>query len=45
MDSHKTVIVASKEVALEVNVEKISICWCLVTRMQVKSGHKNIKLT
>jgi hypothetical protein len=27
---------ASKEVSLEVNVEKLSICWYLVTRMQSK---------
>jgi hypothetical protein len=29
---------ASKEVGLEVNVEKLSICWCLGTRMQAKLG-------
>jgi hypothetical protein len=27
---------ASKEVGLEINAEKISICFCLVTRMQGK---------
>jgi hypothetical protein len=31
---------ASKDDGLEVNVEKRSNCWCLLTRMQVKSGHK-----
>jgi hypothetical protein len=34
----QTVIDASKEVGLEVNVEKRSICWCLGTRMQAKIG-------
>jgi hypothetical protein len=33
----ETIIDASKEVGLEVNVEK-TICWCLVTRMQTKIG-------
>jgi hypothetical protein len=28
----------SKEVGTEVNAEKASICFCLVTRMQVKIG-------
>jgi hypothetical protein len=32
----ETLIGASKEVGLEVNAEKISICCCLVTRMQGK---------
>jgi hypothetical protein len=32
----ETLIDASKEVGLEVNVEKLSIYFCLVTRMQVK---------
>jgi hypothetical protein len=29
---------ASKEGGLEVNVEKLNICWCLVTRLQAKIG-------
>jgi hypothetical protein len=33
----ETLIDASKEVGLEVNV---SMWWCLVTRMQTKSGYK-----
>jgi hypothetical protein len=33
----ETLIDASKEVGLEVNVEKTKyICWCLMTRMQAK---------
>jgi hypothetical protein len=32
----KTLIVASKEAGLEVNVEKTNICTCFITRMQVK---------
>jgi hypothetical protein len=30
----ETLIDGSKEVGLEVNVQKRSLCWCLVTRMQ-----------
>jgi hypothetical protein len=33
----ETLIDASKEVGLEINVEKLSIC-CYLTRMQVKFG-------
>jgi hypothetical protein len=33
----ETLIDASKEVGLEVNAEKLSICCCLVTRMKGKS--------
>jgi hypothetical protein len=36
----ETLTDASKEVGLETNVEKLSICCYLVTRMHVKSGHK-----
>jgi hypothetical protein len=44
MDKNKyTLIDASKEVGLEVNVRKLSICWCLGTRMQTKCGYKNRK--
>jgi hypothetical protein len=32
----ETVIDASKGVGLEINVEKLSVCCCLVIRMQVK---------
>jgi hypothetical protein len=32
------VIDAGEEVDLEVNVEKLSICCCLVPRMQVQTG-------
>jgi hypothetical protein len=38
-----TLIDASKEVGLEVNVEKTKYMFCLVTRMQVKLGHKYSK--
>jgi hypothetical protein len=38
-----TLIDESKEVGLEVNVEKLSICWFLVTRSRPKSGNKNRK--
>jgi hypothetical protein len=34
----ETLIDASKEVGLEINVEKLSICCYLVTRVQVKIG-------
>jgi hypothetical protein len=38
----ETLIDIIKDVGLEINVEKtISICCCLITRIQVKSGHKN----
>jgi hypothetical protein len=33
-----TLIHTSKEVVLEVNIEKIIICWCFIIRMQVKIG-------
>jgi hypothetical protein len=33
----ETLIDASKEVYLEVNIEK-TMCWCLLTRMQAKIG-------
>jgi hypothetical protein len=32
----ETLIEVSKEVGLEINVDKLSICWCLATRMQMK---------
>jgi hypothetical protein len=32
----RTLIDASKEIGLEVNIEKLCICCCLVTRMQGK---------
>jgi hypothetical protein len=32
----QTLLDASKEVGLEVNAEKLSICYCLVTGMQGK---------
>jgi hypothetical protein len=34
----ETLIDASKEVGLEISVEKLSICCYLVTRMQIKFG-------
>jgi hypothetical protein len=34
----ETLFDASKEVGLEINVEKLSICCCLVTKMQVQIG-------
>jgi hypothetical protein len=34
----QTLIDASKEVGLEVTSRKVSICWCLGTRMQAKIG-------
>jgi hypothetical protein len=34
----ETVIDASKEVGLEINVEKTKYMLCLVTRMQIKIG-------
>jgi nitrous oxide reductase len=34
----ETLIDASKEVGIEINAEKLSICCYLVTRMQVKIG-------
>jgi hypothetical protein len=34
--STETLIDAGKEVGLEINAEKLSICCCLVTRMQGK---------
>jgi hypothetical protein len=34
----ETLIDASKEVGLEINIEKLSICCCVVCRMQVKIG-------
>jgi hypothetical protein len=34
-----TLIDVSKEVGLEVNIErKLSMCWCLATRMQANLG-------
>jgi hypothetical protein len=40
----QTLIGASKEVSLEANVDKLSICWCLGNRMQAKIGrNKNRK--
>jgi hypothetical protein len=36
--NNETLIDAGKEFGLEGNVEKLSICWCLVTRMQDKMG-------
>jgi hypothetical protein len=30
----ETLIDFSMKVGLEVNVEKLNVCWCLVTRMQ-----------
>jgi hypothetical protein len=38
INNNETLIDASKEAGLEVNVEKLSICWCLVTEMQAKIG-------
>jgi hypothetical protein len=32
----ETLIHASKEIGLEVNVEKTNVCCCLITAMQVK---------
>jgi hypothetical protein len=32
----ETLIDTSREVGLEVNIEKTSICCCLITKMQVK---------
>jgi hypothetical protein len=34
----EALIDASKEVGLEVNVEKLSICWYLVNKMRPKVG-------
>jgi hypothetical protein len=34
----ETLTDASKKVGLEVNIEKLSICWHLMTRMQAKIG-------
>jgi hypothetical protein len=39
-ENTETLTDASKEVGLEVNVEKTKICWCHVTRMQAKIGRK-----
>jgi hypothetical protein len=35
-----TLTEASKEVGLAVNIQKLSICWCPPTRMQVKIRRK-----
>jgi hypothetical protein len=37
----KSLIDAFKEVGLQINLEKLNICWCLVTRIQVKMGTYN----
>jgi hypothetical protein len=36
--SIESIIDASKEVGLERNIEKVTVCWCLIARMQAKIG-------